>query len=177
MIFYKISFGSILNICKEIELHEKHVTIEMLKISRKFGASRTRYVCNKNQGDLEPVGLIFKNSNKVDQKLFKQHKIDKEIWIPRAGIKAGKELLNKFRSFKKDHYSKLCDLINFKHVGINSTGHPCWRYPKCQKIMDTWIIAVPHDSPIKGIRGVKRISDIEYENLINKHNKSLKNSA
>lgn len=135
---------------------------DMLRFSRRQGGSRSRLGISKPWGSYS-VAIVF--TKQPDRSIWKKARKDSsEYWVPKATAKA-KEINKEFQALvaafpvKWDVYNALeYDPFNFgfgnwsKHCGI-------------------WVLATGADFEPKNKqkKQLKRMSDVEYEKLYDRH--------
>lgn len=125
-----------------------------LRFSRRVGGSRRR-VASSNSIFARRFGIYF--SKTPDEKLWKQDET-KTCWIPRRGSKAARKLSDELRQIENMDGNYHCDLG--KIIGLDFLHCPGIRITKDDRVF----ISVGDDWKVPR-KGLKRISDIEYEKL------------
>lgn len=124
---------------------------EVLKLSRKYGGSRTKFAESQGFGGRS---FAFHFTKEPDKKHWKAKG---SFWLPKVSTKQGTEIDEKLREIKKTD-GDTCEIGDM--IGMNFL-----QTPGIQKLGDDYYISTGTGWKIN-TKGLRRVSDVTIEKLI-----------
>jgi hypothetical protein len=152
--FYKITDETLIKAVEAIYVKRHQAERAFLRLSRRVGASRTRYGARDAFGRR---GFAFLFNNKEPERKHWKRDRSGNFWSPKLSSKEGKKIHTQVQDIERADGSRweLSQLFGvddiFKSVGIQQVG-------------DTIIVSFGNDWEFS-TAGLERISDVEVEQL------------
>ena len=151
--FFEIVDAGLIKQVKAWQENRHQVADTFLRLSRRVGASRTRYASSDGMGT-RSFAFIF--TREPDRKHWKRDRSG-QYWIPKVSSKIGKAVANEVADIRskdgsREELSALFGIENFWHnVGIETIGN-------------RWFVVFGDEWKFSQ-RGLRRISDVQIETL------------